>query len=69
VEFKTSTEHFASSAWPSETSQWMVAIHVLAPTNDYGWRKMAWTPPAYAGRCVSARRDKELVCASLAAAP
>jgi outer membrane protein assembly factor BamB len=41
--------------------------HLLDPTNDYGGRKMAWTPPAYANRCVFARSDKELVCASLAA--
>jgi len=40
--------------------------HLLDPTNDYGARKMAWTPPAYANRCVFARSDKELVCALLA---
>lgn len=41
--------------------------HLIEPTNDYGGIKMAWTPPAYANRCVFARNDKELVCASLAA--
>jgi outer membrane protein assembly factor BamB len=41
--------------------------HLLDPTSDYGTRKMAWVPPSYAGRCVFARNDKELVCASLAA--
>jgi len=44
-------------------------FHLLDPTSDYGARKMAWVPPAYANRCVFARSDKELVCASLAAAP
>ena len=44
-------------------------FHLLEPTADYGQRKMAWTPPAYANRCVFARNDKELVCASLAAGP
>jgi outer membrane protein assembly factor BamB len=42
--------------------------HLLEPTADFGSRKMAWVPPAYANRCVFARNDKELVCASLAAA-
>ena len=41
--------------------------HLIDPTSDYAGRKMAWPPPAYAGRCVFARSDKELVCASLAA--
>ena len=40
--------------------------HLLDPTNDFGDRKMAWSPPSYAERCVFARSDKELVCASLA---
>jgi outer membrane protein assembly factor BamB len=44
-------------------------FHLLDPTSDYAGRKMAWPPPAYAGRCVFARSDKELVCAWLAAGP
>ena len=40
--------------------------HLLEPTNDFGGRKMAWSPPSYAQRCVFARSDKELVCAALA---
>ena len=44
-------------------------FHLLDPTADYGQRKMAWVPPAYSGRRVFARNDKELVCASLASAP
>jgi outer membrane protein assembly factor BamB len=43
-------------------------FHLLAPTADYGQQKMAWVPPAYSGQRVFARNDKELVCASLAAA-
>lgn len=41
-------------------------FHLLEPSQDYAGRKMAWTPPAYANRCVFARGDNELVCASLA---
>jgi outer membrane protein assembly factor BamB len=44
-------------------------FHLLEPTADYGQQKMAWVPPAFSGRRVFARNDKELVCASLAAAP
>jgi outer membrane protein assembly factor BamB len=39
---------------------------LLEPTYPYGGRKFAWAPPAYADRCIFARSDKELVCASLA---
>lgn len=44
-------------------------FHLLDPTNEYVGRKVAWAAPAYADRCVFARSDKELVCASLAATP
>ena len=30
-------------------------------------RKVVWSHPAYADRCVFARNDREIVCASLAA--
>ena len=39
---------------------------LVEPTSPYGGKKFAWAPPAYADRCVFARSDKELVCASLA---
>ena len=39
---------------------------LLEPTYPYNGRKFAWPPPAYADRCIFARSDKELVCASLA---
>ena len=39
---------------------------LIAPTFSYEGRKFVWAPPAYANRCVFARSDKELVCASLA---
>jgi hypothetical protein len=41
--------------------------HLIEPTNDYAGKKMAWTPPAYANRCIFARNDQQLICASLAA--
>lgn len=39
---------------------------LVEPTFPYEGRKFVWPPPAYANRCVFARSDKELVCASLA---
>jgi outer membrane protein assembly factor BamB len=39
---------------------------LVEPTFLYEGRKCVWPPPAYANRCVFARSDKELVCASLA---
>jgi outer membrane protein assembly factor BamB len=41
-------------------------VKVLAPTMPFGGRNVAWSPPAYANRCIFARSGKELVCASLA---
>jgi outer membrane protein assembly factor BamB len=40
---------------------------VLQPTMPFSGRNVAWSPPAYANRCIFARSGKELVCASLAA--
>ena len=42
---------------------------LLEPTYPFGGRNVAWSPPAYANRCVFARNDKELICVSLAARP
>ena len=39
---------------------------ILEPTFVYGGRDVVWSHPAFANRCVYARNDKELVCASLA---
>jgi len=41
-------------------------VHRLKPTSFLGTGKFTWTPPAFANRCVFARNDEELVCASLA---
>jgi outer membrane protein assembly factor BamB len=40
---------------------------LLEPTYPFGGRNVAWSPPAYANRCIFARSDKELICLSLAA--
>jgi outer membrane protein assembly factor BamB len=40
---------------------------LLEPTNTSFNRPVVWTHPAFARRCIFARNDKELVCASLAA--
>jgi outer membrane protein assembly factor BamB len=39
---------------------------LLAPTGEAFGRDVLWSHPAFAGRCVFARNDKEIVCASLA---
>jgi outer membrane protein assembly factor BamB len=44
-------------------------VHLLKPTSVLGTRRLAWVPPVYANRCIFARNDVELVCASLAAKP
>ena len=42
-------------------------FHVLEPTGEAFGRSVVWSHPAYAGKCLFARNDKELVCVSLAA--
>ncbi len=44
-------------------------VHLLKPTSDLMKRKLAWVPPVYVNRCIFARNDEELICASLAAKP
>jgi hypothetical protein len=39
---------------------------LLAPTNEAFGRAVVWSCPAFAEKCVFARNDKEIVCASLA---
>jgi outer membrane protein assembly factor BamB len=40
---------------------------LLEPVGVGLGRKVVWSHPAYAGRCVYARNDQEIICASLAA--
>jgi outer membrane protein assembly factor BamB len=42
---------------------------LLKPTNTAAGREVVWSHPAFANRCIYARNDVELVCASLAQAP
>ncbi len=42
-------------------------FHVLEPTTEAFGRKVVWSHPAFANKCLFARNDKELVCVSLAA--
>lgn len=42
-------------------------FRLLEPTNSSFDRPVVWSHPAFAQRCVFARNDKELICASLAA--
>ena len=41
--------------------------HLLEPTQDAFGRPVVWSHPAFANKCIFARNDKEIVCASLAA--
>ena len=41
-------------------------VHLVAPTNECFGREVVWSHPAFAGRCVFVRNDRELVCVSLA---
>jgi outer membrane protein assembly factor BamB len=41
-------------------------MHLLAATNECFGREVVWSHPAFAGRCVFARNDEELICVSLA---
>jgi outer membrane protein assembly factor BamB len=41
-------------------------FHLLEPTNNDPRHPVVWSHPAFANRCVYARNDKEIVCASLA---
>jgi outer membrane protein assembly factor BamB len=40
---------------------------ILEPVEEARGRKVVWSHPAFAGKCVFARNDKEIVCVSLAA--
>ncbi len=40
---------------------------ILKPTGDGFGRKVLWSHPAFAQRCIFARNDKELICISLSA--
>lgn len=40
---------------------------VVEPLTPFGGRKVAWSPPSFANRCIFVRNEREVVCASLAA--
>jgi outer membrane protein assembly factor BamB len=41
-------------------------MHLLDPTNECFGREVVWSHPAFAGRSIFARNDRELVCVSAA---
>ena len=43
--------------------------HLLEPTNTAAGREVVWSHPAFANRCIYARNDVEILCASLANEP
>jgi hypothetical protein len=50
---------------PKEYSE-LSRTHLLDPTSDCFGRSVVWSHPAFADKCIFARNDKEIVCASLA---
>jgi outer membrane protein assembly factor BamB len=44
-------------------------VRLIEPTHPFNGRNVVWPPPAFANRRVFVRSDRELVCASLDAAP
>ena len=50
-----------------EKYEQLSAVKLLEPTGTAFGRNVVWSHPAFANRCIYARNDKELVCASLAA--
>ncbi len=42
-------------------------VRLIEPVQSFGGRKVAWSPPSFANRCVFVRNEREIVCASLAA--
>lgn len=41
-------------------------MRLLAPTNECFGREVVWSHPAFAGRCIFVRNDRELVCVNAA---
>ncbi len=41
-------------------------MHLLEPTTKTAGRMVVWSHPAFAGRCVFARNDREIMCVDLA---
>ena len=41
-------------------------MSMIEPTAENWGRKIVWSHPAFANRCVFARNDKEIVCYALA---
>ncbi len=51
-----------------EKCEVLASAHVLEPTHAAKGRKAVWSHPAFAGKRVYLKNDKEIVCVSLAAA-
>ena len=49
-----------------EKYQELGRMHLLDPTNECFGREVVWSHPAFAGRCIFARNDRELVCVDAA---
>ncbi|RMF42996.1 MAG: pyrrolo-quinoline quinone [Planctomycetota bacterium] len=65
----TETGDLVVAALSPEGFQTRGRMHVLEPTAECFGRKVVWSHPAFANRCLFARNDREIVCVSLQAAP
>jgi outer membrane protein assembly factor BamB len=61
------TGHLILAKLSSKGYEEISRAKILEPTNTAFGRKVVWSHPAFAHKCVFARNDKELVCVSLAA--
>ena len=61
------TGHLVLARLTPEKYEETSRFKLLEPTNEAFGRPVVWSHPAFAERCVFARNDKEIVCASLAA--
>lgn len=61
------TGHLIIAALSREGYNETSRLKILEPTNEAFGRKVVWSHPAFAGKCVFARNDKEIVCLDLAA--
>lgn len=63
----TETGHLVIAHLTPEKYEEVSRVKLLEPTGSAFGRKVLWSHPAYADKCIFARNDQELICASLAA--
>jgi hypothetical protein len=61
------TGHLIIARLTPEKYEELSRTKVLEPTGSAFGRKVLWSHPAFANRCIFVRNDRQIVCASLAA--